>query len=293
VRTPWRDQADLPLFDSAALDFNPTSIYAPSAFSGIDRVSDAHQLTAGISTRMIRRDDGSEMARLGVAQRILFGDQRITPDGTPLTKRSSDLLVFGSTNALQRWHLDGVVQYNPEIDRVARSILNLRYSPGPFRTLSASYRFQRSTSEQLALGWQWPLWGQRHEPLWSAKPVADGLANEGKAASAGSAGSCQGTLYGVGRLEFSLLERRTTGAIAGLEYDAGCWIGRVVAQRKATGAGAQSTSLSVQLELIGLARLDLGTNPLTLLKDNIPGFRLLNDASAGTPARTATPVSTP
>jgi LPS-assembly protein len=51
VNTPFRDQTGLPNFDAAERDFNAVSIYAESAFSGIDRVSDAHQVTTGVTTR--------------------------------------------------------------------------------------------------------------------------------------------------------------------------------------------------------------------------------------------------
>ena len=44
VNTPYRDQDDLPNFDSAAKDFNFDSIFTENAFSGVDRVSDSHQL---------------------------------------------------------------------------------------------------------------------------------------------------------------------------------------------------------------------------------------------------------
>ena len=64
----------------------------------------------------------------------------------------------------------------------------------------------------------------------------------------------------------------------GLEYDAGCWIGRVVAERVSTGRSEATTRLMLQLELVGLSRL--GTNPLKVLKDNIPGYQLLRDDDA-------------
>jgi LPS-assembly protein len=38
--------------------------------------------------------------------------------------------------------------------------------------------------------------------------------------------------------------------------------------------------VSVQLELTGLSRLNLGSNPLQGLKDNIPGYRLLREGRA-------------
>ena len=61
----------------------------------------------------------------------------------------------------------------------------------------------------------------------------------------------------------------------GLEYDAGCWIGRFVAERMSTGRSEATTRLMLQLELVGLSRI--GSNPLRVLKDNIPGYRLLRE----------------
>jgi LPS-assembly protein len=103
-----------------------------------------------------------------------------------------------------------------------------------------------------------------------------------------SAGSCRGTLYGVGRLDYSLRDSRVSTAIAGLEYDAGCWIARFVAERQSTGANSATTRWMLQLELVGLSRL--GSNPLAVLKDNIPGYKLLR-ASASDPGGRASATS--
>jgi LPS-assembly protein len=263
VNTPFRAQATLPLFDSAAKDFNTISVFSDNAFSGIDRVSDAHQVTTGVTTRMIDAATGAEVFRLGLAQRTLLRDQRITPDGVPLTQRFSDLLLVGSAALSSRWTFDAAVQYSPEIDRTTRSVLSARYSPGAFRTLSATYRLTRGASEQLDLGWQWPL----------TRMLA---ANE-------RGSSCQGTLYGVGRINYSMKDSRITDSLAGLEYDAGCWIGRVVAERLSTGRTEATTRLMFQLELVGLSRL--GSNPLSALKDNIPGYTLLREDRSDPPLK--------
>ena len=67
-------------------------------------------------------------------------------------------------------------------------------------------------------------------------------------------------------------DSRLTDSIAGFEYDAGCWIGRVVVERLSTGRSEATTRLLLQLELVGLSRL--GTSPLKTLKDNVPGYQL-------------------
>ena len=261
VNTPFRAQSTLPLFDSAAKVFNTVSLFSDNAFTGIDRVSDAHQLTAGVTTRLLNPATGVESLRLGVAQRYLFRNQRITPDDVPLTQRFSDLLLFGSAHVSARWNFDAAVQYSPDLKRATRSVLSARYAPGPLRTIAASYRLARGASEQLDVGWQWPLY--RGE------------------ASRGSV--CNGTLYSVGRINYSLRDSRITDSLAGFEYDTGCWIGRLVAERVSTGRTEATTRLLLQLELVGLSRL--GSNPLQVLKDNIPGYQLLRDNRADPPLR--------
>ena len=86
VNTPYRAQDSLPLFDTAAKDFNTISVFSDNAFAGVDRVSDAHQITAGVTTRLIDTANGNEALRLGIAQRYRLREQRITPDGVPLAQ---------------------------------------------------------------------------------------------------------------------------------------------------------------------------------------------------------------
>ena len=262
VRTPYRMQSQLPNYDAAAKDFNFVSIYTDNQFSGIDRVSDAHQLTAGVTTRFVDATTGAEALRLGLVQRYLFRNQRVTaqadgtPDGAPLEQRFSDALVLGSTSVLPGWTLDGAMQYSPDLQRSVRSIVGVRYSPGPLRTLSTTYRLARGLNEQVEVGWQWPVF------------------------SAGKDGSsCKGSWYSVGRLNYSLKDSRITDSVLGVEYDAGCWIGRFVAERLSTGRSEATTRLMFQLELVGLSRI--GSNPLKVLKDNIPGYRLLREERRG------------
>jgi LPS-assembly protein len=265
VNTPFRDQTALPNFDAAGRDFNEVSLFSENSFSGIDRVSDAHQVTAGVTTRLIEPANGAELLRLGLVQRVLLRDQRVTPEGPEATQRFSDLMLLGSSRLGTAWAVDAAVQYSPEIDRARRSVLRARYSPAPFRTIGVGYRFTRDASEQVDVGWQWPVYGRRP----GDQPVA-------------AKGGCSGTLYSVGRVNYSVRDRRVTDSLIGFEYDAGCWIARVVAERLSTGRTEATTRLLLQLELVGLSRL--GSNPLRVLKDNIPGYRLLREEPGSAPA---------
>ncbi|MEK8030400.1 LPS assembly protein LptD [Ideonella sp. DXS29W] len=266
VNTPWKNQTTLPMFDTAVSDFNAVSIYADNPFSGIDRVVDSHQVTVGATSRWQERDTGVERLRLGLAQRFLFRDQRLTPESVPGDRRVSDLLLFGSGSLWQSWLFDASVQYGAANDKPMRSIVAMRYQPEPFHTLSGTYRYARGLNEQFELGWQWPIYRGESRPGGNA---------------------CGGTLYGVGRVNYSMQDSRVTDALAGFEYDAGCWIGRLVYQRTSTGQAASTTHWMLQLELVGLSRL--GSNPLRVLKDNIPGYQLLRDDDAEPSPKTPSP----
>ena len=268
VYTPYRNQDNFPLFDTAARDLDFETAFSENAFSGIDRVSDSNQVIAGATTRLISPESGAEVLRLAAVQRYLLSDQRITPLGEPQTRRVSDLLLLGSTSVIPHWSLGGTLQYNPQLKAVITSRLGITYSPSPFRTVSLIHRQVRGASQQFETGWQWPLYGRT--------PDLTDLADDGR----GNLGTCTGSLYTVGRLNYSTRDRRLVDAITGFEYDAGCWIARVVAERLSTGSSKANTRLLFQIEFVGLSRL--GSNPLQVLKDNIPGYRLLRDGPQAT-----------
>ena len=89
--------------------------------------------------------------------------------------------------------------------------------------------------------------------------------------------------YGVGRINYSMKDSRITDSLAGLEYDAGCWIGRVVAERAVHRPHRSHDAPAAATRAGGL--VTLGSNPLAVLKDNIPGYTLLRDERVDPPVR--------
>ena len=264
VATPFREQNLLPNYDSGANDFNFASIFTENAFVGNDRISDSNLLTLGVTTRLLDPQTGAESVRLGVAQRLRFKDQNVTlPGGTPVTDRLSDLLLGAAVNWSPQWSVDSTVQFNPKDKQSIRSTIGTRYSPGDYRVVSAAYRYQRAASEQLDVAWQWPLndlWGDRGQDLGAGR------------------GQGEGRWYSVGRLNYSLADRKLVDAVVGLEYDAGCWLGRIVLERLQTGLTSANQRIMFQLEFVGFSRL--GSNPLKTLKDNIPRYQYLREQTS-------------
>ena len=113
------------------------------------------------------------------------------------------------------------------------------------------------------MAWQWPLndlWGDRGQDLGAGR------------------GQGEGRWYSVGRLNYSLADRKLVDAVVGLEYDAGCWLGRIVLERLQTGLTSANQRIMFQLEFVGFSRL--GSNPLKSLKDNIPRYQYLREQTS-------------
>lgn len=250
VYTPYRAQQNLPNYDSGTMGLNLATIYTDNVFSGNDRIADADNVTAGVTSRFVDAADGSEYARLTVAQRVLLKPQQVTLTGAPVPQGLNDTYALASLALDPRWNLDSGIDYNLRQHQLAAGSLSARWQPGPFRNLSFSYQTQSASATQIALkyvdvAWQWPI-----APRW----------------------------YSVGQLNYSLLDRQINSSLIGAEYDGGCWVARVVLQRNSQTVQTSNTRIMFQLELSGLSRL--GMNPLAALEQNIPGYQLLNQPTA-------------
>jgi LPS-assembly protein len=267
--TPFKDQSSLPIYDSGINDFNVSTIFSENAFNGNDRISDNNLLTLGLTSRFLDPDTGAEAVRLSFAQRLRFNDQQVTlPGGAPDTKRFSDMLFGAAINWNPQWAFDGAVQYKPTTGRSERTTLGARYSPSNYRVLSASYRLNRDVSEQIDVGWQWPLndlWGDKGKDL----GIGQGLG--------------EGRWYSVGRLNYSLRDKKLVDTLAGFEYDGGCWLARVAVERLQTTNTTANKRILFQLEFVGFARV--GSSPLSILQRNVPRYQLLREKISTSPSR--------
>jgi LPS-assembly protein len=239
VYAPYRDQDAVPLFDTALADFNYTQLFSENRFVGGDRFGDADQVTLAVTSRLLGAG-GEEVLRATVGQRYYFRSERVgLTTASPLRARGqSDLLASLGGRLAPSWNFDGTVQYNTHQTRTERYSASLRYAPEPAKLLSASYRFNRDALRQVDLVAQWPF----------------------------------GTgWYGIGRYNYSLLERRLLEGIAGVEYNAGCWSFRAVFQRLLAATQTTSTALLFQLEFNGFGGIQSG-DVTDFLKRHVPGY---------------------
>jgi LPS-assembly protein len=246
VKIPYRDQSQIPVFDSGLADFNFAQMFSENRYVGNDRIGDANQITAATVSRLIDPATGSELVRAAVGQRFYFNSQQVTlPDEVARTDRKTDLLATFSGQVMPKTYLDAGWQYSPSLHHTEVLNLGVRYQPEINKVINAGYRFTRDQIKQIDFSAQWPVFGG-----W----------------------------YAIGRYNYSIQDRKLIEGLAGLEYDGGCWVARLVLHRLVTGTGTSSSAMFFQLELNGLARI--GSNPVDMLKRNIPGYGVINQPTA-------------
>lgn len=274
VKTPYRAQSYLPNYDSGVVDFNFATLFTENEYGGNDRVSATHMLTMGATSRLIDPTTGAEAARFGLAQRVRLSEQNvgIYPTDIPPENKLSDILMGATLNLTQKWKVDSTVQYNPETHSSSRASFGARFNPSNYRTISTSLRHQRSSPTDatriIDTAWQWPI-----SDLW-----ADWGNDLGPGRGLG-----EDRWYSVARVNYNMTESRVMDTLMGFEYDAGCWLGRVVLERSRITTTSAVSRIMFQMEFAGFSRV--GVSPFSELKNNIPKYQMLRDITNEQPSR--------
>jgi LPS-assembly protein len=237
--TPFRDQSQLPLFDTGLPDLNLVQLYRTNRYVGADRVNDANQIAVGLTTRLLDSDSGSQYLAASVGQAYYFDKPRVVlPDEPPATRDTSDFIAQVSLTAYKNWNLEAGFQWNPEDQETERLQYRLQYRPDGERVVNLAYRALNNRIEQIDTSIAWPV-GKR--------------------------------LNVYGRFVYSLFDSKTLDQFAGLEYKACCYKLRAIARRSVSNRNGNSeTEFLLTLELNGLA--GVGTADDAFLEHAIRGY---------------------
>jgi len=266
VYIPYRDQSLLPNFDSAQGDYGFENMFTENRFLGSDRIGDANQVTLALTSRLLQPESGAERLRVAIGERFSAKTPQVNiPPAipgvspgvalgvapiVPLATTKSDIVLAASGQVSRAWSLDSTYQFTPNQSQTEQFNASARYQPESGKVLNLGYRFTHDSLRQMDLSAQWPLSGRWHA---------------------------------VARWNYSLQDGLLLEALGGLEYNQSCWAVRMVAQRFVTATQQVSTGVFVQLELNDLVAV--GSDPLALLRQNIPGYTKLNDSSLDKPGQ--------
>ena len=236
---PYKNQDDLPVFDTGIPDLNLVQLFRTNRYVGPDRIGDANQVSVGVTTRLLDSSRGRQYLSATLGQAFYFQDPRVALPDEPVRDRStSDVVAEVELNAYKNWNARFAYQWNPDETQGERSETFVQYNPTPGRVINAGYRFRRDLLEQVDVSGAWPINNQ-----WR----------------------------GFARFVYSLQEENTLDQFLGLEYSSCCWAVRVIGRRFVSSrSGAAETSVGLQLELKGLS--SVGVDNEAFLREAIRGY---------------------
>ena len=243
LRVPYRNQDDLPLFDTSAVPLSYGQLFRPNQFVGADRQSDANNLTLALTTRLIEDASGEDRLSATLGQIRYFDEQRVQLPGVAPTNYNGSAYVGSLDVRLgQRWRLRLDQQYNPNSDQTDLSAVSLQNRFGLDGAVNVSYRYRRNYLEQADISALVPITGE-----WRL----------------------------VGRHTYSFFDRKSLETFAGVEHDSCCTTWRLLARRwiRNTGASEKEVDKAVYFEVEFKGVGSFGEKTEDFLRRAILGYR--------------------
>jgi LPS-assembly protein len=260
VYIPYRNQDQLPLFDTALPDPNLIELFRPNRYVGEDRIGDANEFTLGLTSELFSTATGTRYLSATIGQSLYLTAPRVTLPGEVPGRSSSDFIGQINIAAFHDWNVMLDAASNAEVSRIDELQAELQYRVNGQQVANLSYQYANGLYQQVDGSAAWPL-----APRWD--------------------------LYA--RTVYSILSRSLIEDFAGFQYRSDCWAVRLLYQASlATRTGARDSGVSFQVELSGLS--NVGSQVETFLQQSIRGYlplapgRLLSPAPASmTPATPA------
>ena len=228
---PYKDQDQLPNFDTGAPDLSFANFFRDQRFDGGDRVGDTKQITLALTTRVLDAADGVERMRGSLGRVYYLADRKVNITPGTVTLGSSDILAEASARFVNNWFATAGAQLDRDTHKTQKSSVYLQYNPARDKIANFGQRFTRNESIQRDVSFEWPLvarWTLRARALDSLRP-----------------------------------DDREIESYVGIGYNACCWAFRVMITRRYVQGDAITRNhhikaIMFELELTGLAKQSRG-----------------------------------
>lgn len=210
---PYRNQTNLPVFDTQLPSFDFPSLFRTNTFVGADRQINANNLTMALTTRLIDSSSGDQLLSASIGQIQYFTTVHVQLPGAPdLNITGQDIIGELDLRLSKDWDLVWDQQWNPHpqaLDPLTQayvptdhhtdlSRIALQHRFGAEGVANISYNFRRGFLEQVDATALLPL-----NARWSL----------------------------IGRYYYSLLDKRLLETFGGVQYDSCCVAVRTVLRR--------------------------------------------------------------
>jgi LPS-assembly protein len=299
---PYRNQDDLPIFDTGLPDLNLTELFRTNRYVGEDRIGDANQVALALTTRLFDTASGTQFLSATIGQIRYFTIPRVgLPEIAALQSVGQTLVTVPGVNPLALpgqalVNARGQVlmsfpgQYVSGLTSQPLAILG----PGqaaqlyPASDIVADVAVTAYKHFSLNFDYLWnPYTSQtdKSEVSLQYRPDPTRVVNLGyrfqqnvltqgvilKQWDGSLAWPIAAHWNTVGRWVYSLQDRKTIEQVAGFEYKACCYRIQVVQRRYISNRnGGLDTSIALQLELTGLS--SVGKRADSFLEQSIRGY---------------------
>jgi LPS-assembly protein len=281
VYIPYKNQRDIPWFDSSKNDFSFFQLFRPNRFAGGDRIGDTNHLTAAFTSSFVDAETGRERLRLSIGEIFYFQDRKVRLFGrecaqlesddfrcTPETRDFSNIIGELAAPLTNDLYLKGTVHWDPVDKKVRRRQVELQYHDENNVIINLGYRFRNdenninndeaniSSINNLTDTFINQIDGSFHLPIiqdWSI----------------------------IGRMQYSFENEIILDSFLGFEHDNCCWRLRIMGRhyindfsnRTNQENSHTNNAVFVQLELKGLA--SFGNKRVgKFLERNIKSYRV-------------------
>jgi LPS-assembly protein len=190
---PDKDQNNIGFYDTTNLQDDYNGLFRDRRFSGIDRIAQANQISWGVTSRLLTKEN-TEVLRFSLGRIVYLNESNFDQsDQNALVDKSAlaaDIFLHLSRN----WQFSSDIQYNTDLGVTNKSQTTVDYLFSNNQTIQLNHRYARDVSgeslEQMSLATSFKI-AQR----WQF----------------------------VGRFTQDLQGKRSIESYAGLEYSSCCW----------------------------------------------------------------------
>lgn len=252
LNVPYRKQDDLPDFDTSENEFRFARLFDRNRFNGIDRIGDADQVSAALTSRLVHKRSGIEALRMSVGRTFYFRNRRVNlsaddagPTATDaqlsgMSENKSDLAGEVAVNLNNKVRFLSSLIWDSEENETERGMLMVSLNGGAAYSASLFYGQKRDDFEQAGISANFPIGGH-----WK--------------------------LFGAA--SYDVDSKQSLNTLAGIEYSDCCFSARIGFQRRlndVTGAGGaigaggldHDNFIGLQLNLHGVGRVGDDVNSM-------------------------------
>ncbi|MFJ2984200.1 MULTISPECIES: LPS-assembly protein LptD [unclassified Pseudomonas] len=230
---PYKDQKDIPLFDSGETLFNYDSLFRDNRFSGVDRIGDENKLSLGVTTRWIE-DNGFERQNFSIGQAYYFKDRKVQLPGIDYRTRQdaqSDVSPYALVYNYyfnRDWRFNSDFNWDPDSRSTRSGSAMFHYQPedNPNKVVNLGYRYRNDTIAYDSATGTWKVGGGDYGTPGDPNYIKDYYKIQQHDFSVIWPIVPQWSV--IARWQHDYNRNRTLEAMGGFEYDNCCWKLRLI-----------------------------------------------------------------